>query len=78
LTAGQIKEAVSDFLKWKVVVNTGESIFGALDLGSRYQISFWNALILQAATSAAVGTLYTEDLSHGQSYGPIRVINPFN
>ena len=75
-TPDQTKAAISDFLKWKVIVNTGESILAALDIGARYQISFWDGLILQAAMSAGVKTLYTEDLSDGQSYGPVRVINP--
>ena len=42
-----------------------------------HQISFWDALILQAAQSAGVAILYTEDLSDGQRYGTVRVVNPF-
>ena len=42
----------------------------------RYQISFWDALIL-AAESGGAGVVYTEDLNHGQRYGSVLVQNPF-
>ncbi len=44
----------------------------------RFQISFWHALIVQAARAAGAGTLYTEELSSGQSYGSVQAINPFD
>ena len=76
LPSDQIRTALEDLLKWKVIINTGGSILDALELGSRHQLSFWDALIVQAAMSAGVTTLYTEDLSDGQSYGTVRAINP--
>ena len=54
----------------------GESILEAIDLESRYQISFWDALVVQAAQASGVETLYSEDLSDGQTYGSVKVINP--
>jgi predicted nucleic acid-binding protein len=78
LDAKATREVVADYLAWQVVVNGGASILEALDLEERHQISFWDALIVHAAQSAGTTVLYSEDLSHGQRYGPIRVINPFN
>jgi len=72
-----MREIVSDYLRWEVVVNTGESILEALGLEARYGISFWDALIVQAAESVGASVLYSEDLSDGQSYGSVRVVNPF-
>src|SRR5262245_66450597 len=77
LDAKATREIVADYLTWQVVVNGGESILEALDLETRYQISFWDALVVQAAQSAGTQVLYSEDLSDGQHYGPVRVINPF-
>jgi predicted nucleic acid-binding protein len=57
-------------------VNGGESILEALDLESRYQISFWDALVLHAAEASGAEVLYSEDLSDGQKYGSVTVINP--
>lgn len=78
LTPDETRDVIHDFLRWKVVVNTGESILGALEIRTRYQLSFWDALILHAATAAGTGTLYTEEFSDGQLYGIVRVVNPFN
>jgi predicted nucleic acid-binding protein len=43
----------------------------------RYQISYWDAAIVAAAKEAGATTLYSEDLSHGQVYDGVRVVNPF-
>ena len=39
-------------------------------------ISFWDALVIQAAQVAGAEILYSEDLSDGQRYGTVRVKNP--
>ena len=72
-----MKKLIEDYARWEIVANTAESVLEALDIESRYKISFWDALILQAATSAGVAVLYSEDLSDGQQYGELRVVNPF-
>lgn len=77
LDAKATREVVSDYLTWQVVVNGGYSILEALDLEAKYQISFWDALILEAAQVSGAEVLYSEDLSDGQAYGAVRVINPF-
>lgn len=74
----EIRQLVQDYLNWDVVVNGPEAVVQALDLEARYKISFWDALIVQAAESAGVSTIYSEDLSAGQEYGSVRVINPLS
>lgn len=59
-----------------VVVNRTH-IRSAMDHELRYQISFWDGLILAAAEAGGAGVLYTEDLNHGQQYGGVLVRNPF-
>jgi predicted nucleic acid-binding protein len=76
LDAKATREVVSDYLAWQVVVNGGDSILEALDFEGRYQISFWDALVVQAAQASGAEILYSEDLSDGQTYGTVRVINP--
>lgn len=71
------KRLVADYLTWEVVINDGDSILSALELERRYRLSFWDALIVQAANSGAVEVLYSEDLSHGQVYGLVEAVNPF-
>ena len=50
----------------------------ALTIEQRYNVSFWDALIIQAAGSAGASIVYSEDLADGQKYGSLRVINPLN
>ena len=76
LDAKTTREVVSDYLTWQVVVNSGDSILEALELEARHQISFWDALVIQAAQMAGAEILYSEDLSDGQRYGTVRVKNP--
>ena len=77
LDARATRDVVSDYLAWQVVVNGGDSILEALELEARYQISFWDALVIQAAQTAGADVLYSEDLSGGQRYGSVKVENPF-
>lgn len=73
----EARRLIDDYLRWEVVVNDGATILGALDLEQQFSLSFWDALVLQAARTAGVSTLYSEDLSHRQAYGEVRVVNPF-
>lgn len=76
LSPQETREIAADYLTWHVVANDGQSIFAALDLQGRHRVSFWDALVIQAAQAAGVATLYSEDLSNGQRYGSVRVLNP--
>ena len=76
LDARATRDIVSDYLAWQVVVNGGEAILEALDLEARYRVSFWDALVIQAAQVAGAEIVYSEDLSDGQRYGTVRVKNP--
>jgi len=70
------RDIVKDYLTWDVYVNTGESVLEALELEERYGISFWDALVIQAAEASGATVLYSEDLSSGQIYRGVRVVNP--
>ena len=78
LSHEQTLHRVRDYLSWPIVVNTGESVLIALEIEERYQISFWDALIVQAAQVSGAGVLYSEDLNDGQLFGSVRVVNPLN
>jgi predicted nucleic acid-binding protein len=78
LSIEQTRKLVQDYMTWDVVVNTAGSILEALVIEQRYNVSFWDALILQAATASGATVVYSEDLSDGQTYGPLRVVNPLN
>jgi predicted nucleic acid-binding protein len=59
-------------------VDTDIALVHEAALGSeRHQISYWDAAIIAAAERLGAPILYTEDLTHEQTYGLVRVINPF-
>ena len=49
----------------------------AIGVCRRYQISYWDALIVAAAERARCGRILSEDLNPGQSYNGVTVVNPF-
>lgn len=62
---------------WPVQAHTEEVFRAALQIKERYGISYWDAAIVAAAVELGCHTIYSEDLSHGQSYAGILVANPF-
>ena len=48
-----------------------------VDISRRYLISYWDGAIIAAAESLGAGTVFTEDLNDGQSFGTVTVRNPF-
>jgi predicted nucleic acid-binding protein len=76
LPVDEVRSLIQDYLSWEIVVNTPQSVIHALEIEVRYKISYWDALVLQAADSCGAAILYSEDLSAGQNYGAVQVVNP--
>jgi predicted nucleic acid-binding protein len=49
----------------------------ALALSRRYSLSWYDSLIVAAANESMCSTLYSEDMQDGQSFGTLKVTNPF-
>lgn len=75
-TVEETKDLISTYLDWQIVVNTPDSVIHAMAIETRHHISFWDALIIDAAEKSGSSILYSEDLSDGQLYGSVRVVNP--
>lgn len=76
LTIDEVRRVVQDYFAWEVVTNTRETILQALDIELRYKVSFWDAMVVQAAENAGCSILYSEDFNEQQHFGLVRVINP--
>lgn len=76
LVVDEIRQLIRDYMSWEIVVNTPEAVIQALEIEVRYKISFWDALILQAAEQSGAAILYSEDLAARQKYGTVEVVNP--
>jgi predicted nucleic acid-binding protein len=70
-------QIVRDFSQWPVVENSLALLLSAFEEQERWQLSFWDAMILAAARAAGAAELISEDFAHGQDYSGIRAVNPF-
>jgi predicted nucleic acid-binding protein len=77
LAANHVRAQVQSHAQFQVVLITPVIILDAIDWHQTKQLSFWDALIVQAAIKSGCTTLYTEDLNAGQNYAGVRVVNPF-
>lgn len=60
-----------------VVPTDAQIVNTAIDLTLDHSISIWDAMMVRAAQAGGCDRLLTEDLSHGESFGPVRIENPF-
>ena len=56
---------------------TPDVVVAGIDHARRYKLSYWDGAIIAAAERLGAKVLYSEDLNHGQTYGSVRVENPF-
>lgn len=73
----EARHDVRDLMAWSPAPVGSGTLLAAWDLQDRHSISFWDALIVAAAGQARCETLLTEDLTHGETYGGVRVVDPF-
>ena len=76
LTPTESAQRVSHYLAWKVVDNDRLLLAASFDVQTRWQLSYWDSLIVAAAQRAGAAQLWTEDLGEGQHYGEVRALNP--
>lgn len=60
-----------------VVLLDFPAIRAAVELASTAKLSFWDALIIVAASRCGALRLYTEDLQHGRKILGVEIVNPF-
>jgi predicted nucleic acid-binding protein len=68
---------VRDLMAWKPIAVDSAVIERGWKIQDRYQLSFWDALIVAAAKVSLCGFLLTEDLQAGQNIEGVVVVNPF-
>ena len=70
-------EYVNHWQACRVQDNTLELLRAAMASSERFGLSYWDAAIIEAARIMGCDTVLSEDLGDGQSYGGVRVRNPF-
>lgn len=77
LPLAMVRARLRLYSRFETVNASPAAIVDALDLHALHQVSFWDALILQAARQSGCIQLLTEDLQHGSVIAGVRVVNPF-
>lgn len=73
----QARAEVRDLLAWRPAVVDSGILEQGWKVQDRYQLSFWDALIIATAKSLSCRFLLTEDLQTDQDFEGVRVVNPF-
>ena len=77
LSENEALQFIAQLVRLPVVAIDSDLVFEAITLKQQYSISYWDAAIIAAASRLGARTIYSEDLTHKQMYGSIRVVNPF-
>jgi predicted nucleic acid-binding protein len=79
LALGDVRYWLQVFLNsnWQIVTPGASDLLVAVDIMERWQLSWWDALIVAMAQAAGAQILWTEDLNAGQTLGELTVRNPF-
>jgi predicted nucleic acid-binding protein len=73
----EVRSEIMDMLTWQPVPIDGAILDLSWRIQDRYQLSFWDSLIVAAAKSINCRYLLTEDLQAGQDLDGVLVVNPF-
>jgi predicted nucleic acid-binding protein len=71
------RHRVADYSEWCRVSTNPELLVLASLLEEKHQLSWWDALVVEAARRSGATTLLSEDMRHGQKFGTLTVRNPF-
>ncbi|MBI3328032.1 MAG: PIN domain-containing protein [Nitrospinae bacterium] len=71
-------QAVRDLTALPIIQVDAPLILSAISRSQTDQLSFWDALIIQAALAGGATYLYTEDLQDGRIIESMRIVNPFS
>jgi len=68
---------VGAYAEWLVIEIDVALIVSASELEENQKLSFWDAMIVEAARRAGADRIVTEDLQSGRRIGGVLVVNPF-
>ena len=77
-TNTEIKDFMDDsYERYSVTDITKDIFLSACDIRDKYNISYYDSLILSSAINSKCNILYTEDMQHNQRIENLIIINPF-
>jgi predicted nucleic acid-binding protein len=73
----QAVRLIQSFRRYPVQDVTSGIMIAALDACKRFQISYWDAAIIEASRALGCAQVLSEDLNDGKDFAGVRVTNPF-
>jgi len=77
ITPVQARGIIFNYFSWQVEAVEPHTILSASEIEEKYVLSFWDSLIIAAASRSKAGKILTEDLNHGQTIESVLIENPF-
>jgi predicted nucleic acid-binding protein len=77
LPQADIRRALEALAAFEVVHTDASLVLDAHELADAEQLSWFDALIVEAAIRSGCSMLYSEDLGHDRRFGELTVRNPF-
>ena len=68
---------IESWLRFRVVETSAQLVLDALATKRRWQLSYWDATIVEAARAGGCPVLLSEDLQSGLNFAGVTVENPF-
>ena len=72
-----VSALIEAWMRFPVQEITASVLQAALAAKERFQISYWDATIIEAARAAGCKEVFSEDLSDGRDYSGVHIVNPF-
>ena len=73
----EAEEVIRDLASWKLHTPGHRDVVTAIGMQRKHQVAWWDAMILNSALELDAAVLWSEDFSHGQTFGSLTVRNPF-
>lgn len=73
----EARALVDAYAAWPIVQVDAPLIVAASALEEQHSLSFWDALIVEAARRGGANRLLSEDLQHGRRIAGLVIANPF-
>ncbi|HVV35096.1 MAG TPA: PIN domain-containing protein [Acidimicrobiales bacterium] len=76
MSRAEARSIVASYAAWPVVQVDATLVVAASRLEEQHKLSFWDAMIVEAARRGGATVLYSEDLQHGRRIGGVQILNP--
>lgn len=69
---------IERFSSFQLVVNNMPIILSAIGIQQKNQLSFWDSMIVAAATASKCTRILSEDMNEGQIISSVKIVSPFS